>query len=450
MEKFRINNHGESRESFNSVQFNRDLRVLHSAEIDVKGTRQRVNILTKCNFINQITNCLSINNYSNQNGNYDKCFLNPNIDNDELKKFSGVHNFSNMKKYPFEISKKLDDHLCIILLNIRSIRNKLNELVIFIDELNYKPHIIIITESWLRDNEIKFFNLEGYQTIANCRSSHRGGGIIIFIRDDIKFNVLKNEQFDKSHFIMINLTKLNTKIAGFYRSPSTKSEIFLEILENILDKTDNLICFGDANFDILKNYDFCTQKYLNTIKNNGYNILNYTDPNNYTYREDKNDRVHISILDHIFSDKFQSDDNFIFETRDICFSDHRLLLFEYKLLIEKQTFPKHKTTIDFDKICYELDSFNFTSYNFNEFLYNFTTLVKENTKTKLINNVNIKNKIFIDEDLKLELKKRKQLYQTKTNNPNNEIHKREFNKQKNKVKLKILEKKTAIFRCKVH
>lgn len=184
--------------------------------------------------------------------------------------------------------KICDKNLTIILLNIRSLRNKLIELELYIENLDLKPHIIIITESWLKEEEIPFFNLKGFQSIGNCRQNVRGGGIIIFIKDDIKFNILKNVQFSKSHLIMLKLSDLNMKVAGYYRSPSTKFDEFIEILENTLDKTDNLTCFGDSNFDLLKQNDSNVQKYINTITNNGYNILNTTDRDNYTYCEDKN------------------------------------------------------------------------------------------------------------------------------------------------------------------
>lgn len=101
----------------------------------------------------------------------------------------------------------------------------------------------------------------------------------------------------KSHLILINLSNLNIKIAGFYRSPSTKSGDFLEILESLLDKTDNLICFGDFNYDILKPDDSNVHNYLQIIKNNGFHILNSNVSTDYTYREDKNGREHLSILD---------------------------------------------------------------------------------------------------------------------------------------------------------
>lgn len=388
-------------------------------------------------------------NYLNQNINYnyyDRCFLHPCFNNSGFggNKLSNFLNDEN-KNIQQKTKKKSGDQLCIALLNIRSIRNKLNELAIYIESLDSKPQIIIITESWLKNNETQFFNLDGYQSITNCRSTHRGGGIIIFIRDDIKFNVIKNEQFDKSHLIIISISTLNIKIAGFYRSPSTKSEQFLEILENILDNTDNLVCFGDSNIDLLKISDHNVQNYLHVIEKNGYNILNSTDSKYYTYREEKNGKEHISILDHIFSDKIRIDDDFNLETNDVCFSDHRLLLFKCNLLVDKQIISKQKTIVDFDKISTELDSVDCTTYDFNDFMNIFTKSVKTNTKTKLIRNVHDNKKIWLDSDLKLELKKRKELFKFKKNNPENSIYKKEFNKQKNKVKFKIIEKKREFF-----
>lgn len=205
----------------------------------------------------------------------------------------------------------------------------------------------------------------------NCRESHRGGGIIMFIKENIKFNVIKNEQFSKSHLIMINLNDLNIKITGFYRSPATKSEDFIDILENTLDKTDNIICFGDSNFDLFKKDDTVVKKYIQTLKNNHFNILNNVNDNQYTYSEDKKGNEHISILDLIFSDKFHSDNDYEIDIKDVCFSDHRLLLFKCNLLIKNEMQSKQKTIINFENISNELNSFDCMTYGFNDFMNNF-------------------------------------------------------------------------------
>lgn len=228
-------------------------------------------------------------------------------------------------------SSAKNEKLNIALLNIRSIRNKLNELEMFVDDLNKKPHIIIITETWLREDELKIFNLKNYQTIGNCRTIQRGGGILFFIRDTIRFKIIRNEQYCKSHLLLINLNDFNMKIAGFYRSPATKPEVFLDILENTLGKNENLLCLGDVNFDILKKDDTNVKHYIDILENNNYSILNKIDEKNHTYHEIKNNKKHTSILDHIFSDNFQNRDDYNFETIDVCFSDHRMLLFECNL-----------------------------------------------------------------------------------------------------------------------
>lgn len=212
-----------------------------------------------------------------------------------------------------------------------------------LDDMKEKPHVIIITESWLKHDEAKFYNLNNYQSVANCRTNHRGGGVIMYIRNDIKFNTVYNELYDKSHLLMISLNDLNFKIAGFYRSQATKHEQFFEILENLLDKTNNLICLGDANFNILKKDDQTTNKYLDILENNNYKILNNINTENYIYSEEKNETHYISILDHIFSDYFDSDKKFNIEIRDVDFTDHRLLFFKCKLKTKKQTlFPTYQ------------------------------------------------------------------------------------------------------------
>lgn len=65
-------------------------------------------------------------------------------DSQTCKQTSAV--FAKPKK-----KKNKHKHLSFALLNIRSIRNKLHELDIFLDSLDFKPHILIITESWLTD-----------------------------------------------------------------------------------------------------------------------------------------------------------------------------------------------------------------------------------------------------------------------------------------------------------
>lgn len=160
-------------------------------------------------------------------------------------------------------------------------------------------------------------------------------------------------------------------IAGFYRSPSSKSEQFIDILENTLDKLDNLICFGDTNYDLLKTNDPHVQNYIGTLKNNNYSILNSQDRNSFTYSENKIDKPHVRLLDHSFSDKFKDSSGIKIDIHDLCFSDHRALFFKRDLRIRNNESTNPLTYYDFDKINEDLLNLDTGSLDITDFLKKF-------------------------------------------------------------------------------
>lgn len=51
------------------------------------------------------------------------------------------------------------------------------------------------------------------------------------------------------------------KISPFYRSKSFNSDKFIKLLDNSLDKLDNIICF-DENLDLLRGNDVQEKNYV--------------------------------------------------------------------------------------------------------------------------------------------------------------------------------------------
>lgn len=159
------------------------------------------------------------------------------------KKIQNEKKVSNKKT---NNKSELNTNLNLAVLNIRSLKEKLNELESCLLELVDKPHIILITESWVKEDEIKFYNLRNY------RKKNRGGGIIFFIHESIKFTIIENEDMEKNNLLLINLDEINIKICGCYRSPSTLPQIFFDKLDSILEKNEKIIFAGDFNIDLLK------------------------------------------------------------------------------------------------------------------------------------------------------------------------------------------------------
>ena len=126
----------------------------------------------------------------------------------------------------------------ILLINARSIRNKLDKIELLINEFDllHKSviHAVIITESWLYENEIcEIENYKAFHSTRGCLGSGRGGGVSIFILKNISCQCLLNLCFDESNFLIIELIKEKIKIMGIY-TPGRNVETFLDKLDSII------------------------------------------------------------------------------------------------------------------------------------------------------------------------------------------------------------------------
>ena len=148
------------------------------------------------------------------------------------------------------------ERLIIGHLNINSIRNKFEALKQIIKN---NLDILIVSESKLDYTfPDKQFSMLGYRTIRQDReyNGHLGGGIIIFIREDIPCKELKF-QFDKEIegiFLEINLRKIKWLIMSGYNPKKENISNYLEYVSQGIDKFscsyDNMLLIGDFNSEI--------------------------------------------------------------------------------------------------------------------------------------------------------------------------------------------------------
>lgn len=82
-------------------------------------------------------------------------------------------------------------------MNGRSIRCKLEEVQCLVATKNVAPDILALTETWIKDNEIKYFKMNGFNSFLAGRKNKSGGGVGILI---------------KNGWGIPSITKWNTKI----------------------------------------------------------------------------------------------------------------------------------------------------------------------------------------------------------------------------------------------
>lgn len=146
-----------------------------------------------------------------------------------------------------------------------------------------KPKVIIVTESWIKESEKKFFNMQNYNVTFSCRKNSRGGGICVFVRKDIRFEKVTSIEIQKSHVVIIQLYDPHIRICAIYRSPSTEMKTFMHYFDHFLEKSEKLIICGDFNIDLLKNDENIAIEYNELIKSNGFKLLNTIDSSQFTY-----------------------------------------------------------------------------------------------------------------------------------------------------------------------
>ncbi|RXG58720.1 hypothetical protein Avbf_17280 [Armadillidium vulgare] len=115
-----------------------------------------------------------------------------------------------------------------------------------IEYYNLNVTIMLITETWLNDSKSCLYNIKGYKKVCVNRKI-RGGGVLIYVRNDIAFEVIDNSYRGSGKVIL----------GGIYRPPNGSIADFNIFLVNALNDIRRLgsrcILMGDFNINFFSN-----------------------------------------------------------------------------------------------------------------------------------------------------------------------------------------------------
>ena len=121
-------------------------------------------------------------------------------------------------------------------LNINSLPGKFDQLKVVIEN---NIDILIATET---KNDSRFFSspfmIEGFSMSFRFDRNRSGGGVIVYVRDDIPSKQLAKHKLPdviEGVFIEVNLRKIKWLIFGTYRPPSQPVEYFFKHVGYALD-----------------------------------------------------------------------------------------------------------------------------------------------------------------------------------------------------------------------
>ena len=287
----------------------------------------------------------------------------------------------------------------------------------YIHKFNY-PHIIAITESWLKEHETKYYDIENYYAIFDCRKS-KGGGTILYVKKELKYETLDVEKLDKINISAIYLNDFKINIVNIYRAPKNKIHNFVDYLDNILNK--NCIIIGDINLCVSPNNKSNMVKiYKNTLQLKSYVIQNINKRQVITSRKNHQG----TIIDHIITKK---DKKCSIKSYDTAISDHKLLNIKIKVKQKMNNIKCIKTMekVDYVKIREQLRA-NMQNLNNIDTMCKFISETKKRCtylkRIKIINN----NKWY-NHAIQRQMKLRDKAYRKMKKYPNNENFKQQFN-----------------------
>ena len=191
--------------------------------------------------------------------------------------------------------------LSLIHMNARSLNKNFDSIELLLTSLQNFPFSLIgVSETWLHNNSPPLFTLESYKMLRSDRKHGKGGGVAIYIRNDIRFKLRSDLQIENTEYIFIEILNNNAKnaiVGVIYRPPSRNVDIFLDKLGSCLDiitqENKDVYLMGDFNINLLKSDSNSTLTFTSLLSS-------------YTFHPHVSNPTRISdtsktLIDNIFS-----------------------------------------------------------------------------------------------------------------------------------------------------
>ena len=345
-------------------------------------------------------------------------------DNDALPEKYYCANEILLEDYDIKVSDfRGDNYFSSICMNIRSLSNTKHfaELQVFLKSLCFKPSVIAINETHLRDNDRgPHSNLHpDYEFISNSRLQKKWGGVGLYVLKSLNYEIredltIMEEGKFESLFIEVKGKYKSFLYGTIYRPPNDTNIVpYLAYLKKCLGIISRAkkpcIIQGDQNFDLIDTDDTNVNDFTDIMFDN----LFYSHINKPTRVTKKT----ATCIDHIWSNIYDHDIFSGIITEKI--ADHMTTFQFSKLDIavskksEKITFQKldhnefskilNGENVDHILLCNDMDA------AYEKFEECVLSAQEKSTTTKTIKNSRIDNKWFDRELLKLR-KKRQRIY----------------------------------------
>lgn len=150
-----------------------------------------------------------------------------------------------------DLKYKNPENIILSYININSVRNKLDNLVTFLDG---SVDVFSIAETKIDSSFPESqFCLKGFKKPYRLDWSDTSGGLLTYVRSDIPSRLIKKNKDYQVLFVELNLRKQKWLLFIIYRNPSSNINLdqYLQFLTDAFDiyssSYDNILIVGDFN-----------------------------------------------------------------------------------------------------------------------------------------------------------------------------------------------------------
>ena len=153
-----------------------------------------------------------------------------------------------------------EQNMAIIHYNVNRLYSKLDEIRLYLNA-HYPVSVYSCSETFLSSNILDHqISIEGYTIIRGDRISKEGGGLIVYMKNDIECICRNDLEHDIAETIWLEIKLKQKKIilAFIYRPPNehtisykTWSNYMDDAISSAYAEDKNIIILGDFNIDLL-------------------------------------------------------------------------------------------------------------------------------------------------------------------------------------------------------
>lgn len=184
---------------------------------------------------------------------------------------------NSTSKCNYYTDSEFNDNMCklnglsFIHFNARSLKKNLLKMNYYLQDLHMKFDIVAVSETWAELDVIDDLNLIGYSAYHVTRESRKGGGVALYIRNELSCRLLETKSMEVEHTFECVTVELaiknhaNVIINCMYRTPGSNLDIFCEKIEHMFNDVKahkTIFLCGDLNIDLLKHEQHSSTKHF--------------------------------------------------------------------------------------------------------------------------------------------------------------------------------------------